>query len=176
MSRRPIVLFALLVAAVLLPERGWAQGWTQFASPDGSFRVSVPAPPTAEQPSTEQGVKTQAWTLRTDYGGYVFAYSDYPSIPDANAELQSSMKNFASEMSAKIVTQRPFTFKAARGDMLPALDFTYASDAAGGAGRIVVDGNRAYMWTIVIGKGHDRQEDTGRFMGSIAITAAVPAR
>ena len=174
MSSR-LVLFALLIVAAFVPERGWAQGgWTQFAPPDGSFRVAVPGVPNAEPPATQQGVKIFAWTVRADYGGYVFAYSDYPSVPDVDAELRASMTNFVSEMSGKVVTQRRNTFRAARGDMLPAMDFTYASETAGGTGRIVVDGNRVYMWTTVIGKDHDRQEDSARFMGSIAITA--PAR
>jgi hypothetical protein len=175
MSGRRLILFALLFVVALVPERGWAQaGWVQFTTPDGSFRVLVPAAPNAEEPSNEQGVRTFAWTLRTDYGGYVMAYSDYPAIPDAGAELQQSLRNFLAQMSARVVTQRSFQFKAARGDMLPALDFTYASDAAGGGGRIVVDGTRAYMWVTVIGKEHDRAADTARFLGSVAITA--PAR
>ena len=58
--------------------------------------------------------------------------------------------------------------------MLPAIDFTYASEDAGGSGRIVVDGRRVYMWVAVIAKGHDRSADSARFFGSIVITA--PAR
>jgi hypothetical protein len=175
MSSRRLVLFALCIVAALTPERGWAQaGWTQFSAPDGSFQVLVPGVPNAEPPAMQQGVKVFGWTLRTDYGGYVFAYSDYPSVPNVDAELQASMRNFANAMSAKVLTQRRLAFRAARGDMLPTMEFTYASEAAGGSGRIVVDGNRVYMWTTVIGKDHDRQEDAARFFGSIAITA--PAR
>ena len=39
------------------------------------------------------------WTLRTDYGGYGFACSDYPSVPSVDAELQASRRNFAHAMS-----------------------------------------------------------------------------
>lgn len=171
--RRPLLfLFAVLVVLPMAPERIWAQAWQRFLPPDRSFAVLLPGVPAPPKIENDSGVIVHSWVLRTAFGGYIFSYGDYPSVPNADEEIAATLRTFLTTTKSRARSQRRISFKAERGDALPALEFAYTmANGSRGSGKIVVDGRRVYMWVVVIGKGHNPRADTARYLASIAITA-----
>src|SRR5262249_54381131 len=70
----------LILLTAALPATGSARAdWVQFAPPDRSFSVFLPAAPGPEQVSAMGGAMTSFWVLEQAGIRYMMAFSDYKS-------------------------------------------------------------------------------------------------
>jgi regulation of enolase protein 1 (concanavalin A-like superfamily) len=174
---RRVFGLALLVASALASAPASAQvAWQTISSKEGQFTVELPTKPTINQTRSRKGdgnVKTILLGCKTDAGVYLAYKVVMPTSivkGTEDAELDAERDGMAKEWKGKVIAER----KIKAGDKV-GRDFTIQGKPEKGEGTLTIrireylSGNSVYLVAVVSAPNRELPEDTGRFLGSLAI-------
>jgi hypothetical protein len=159
-----------------------ATGWTAFKSPEGNFSILMPEEPERTiEPFSHARFKGAAKSHRfVSFDGrrlYVVAFVDFPPEfkADPEFELSNSRTIFLEKLNAKLGSSKRIEFASARGDAVPAEEFT-AADRKNFDYQVltVFDGRRPIQLAAGIPKSEkaDAAEDVKNFFASFKLEPA----
>ena len=176
-------VFALAFVAVLALTAAPASAqdaWETVTSKEGQFTVELPGKPTINQARVRKGVggdvKTVLLGCQNDAGAY-FAYKII--LPTSivkgteDAELDAERDSMAQEWKGTVIAEK----KVRAGDKI-GRDFTIRGKPDKGAGTLTIRvreylaGNSVFLVAVISLPNRELPEDTGRFLGSLALGAA----
>ena len=161
-----------------------AADWETVTSKEGQFTVALPGKPTVNKTRTEKGTGGDMKTVILGYegeGGYYLAYRCI--VPTAivkgaeNAELDAERDSMAKEWNGKVMAER----KIRAGEKV-GRDFTIRGIPSKGKGILTIrmreylSGNSVYIVAVISLPNRQLPEDTGRFLGSLAIDGVCAGR
>ncbi|MBV9123326.1 MAG: hypothetical protein JO112_08215, partial [Planctomycetes bacterium] len=172
-----VVSAFLLLAGLTCGEASAQAPWEQVTSTEGNFSLEMPVPPSIHRTLTRKNAAGVTRELeigcRTDTGIYQVYRIDFPTAIVRGAEqamLNMVRDEFADDWNGKVISQ-----KQVRAGNRIGRDFTIRGKPAEEIGvltlraRMYLDGKSIYL--VLVGSAPNRElpEDTGRFLGSLAI-------
>lgn len=172
MPTRLLAVWMLLAVAFLAAVPASAQGWTEYRSEAGRFRVVLPgAPQEKSDPVTEGPAAPGTNHIVSAIANrqvFLVAYSDYrPDFTfDSTAELNANRDNFVKGIEANLLTTGPATTSGITGIEItaekPGQFFV--------RGRIFNRGKRPYMIAVMVPFDQRTAPEIARFLDSFAFT------
>jgi regulation of enolase protein 1 (concanavalin A-like superfamily) len=177
-----VATFALVLAAVSGPPALAQSMWETVTSKEGPFTVEMPKKPSFSRTQTRKGpdgaVKVFMTGCDTPAGGYIAYRIELPTAVVKGAEdaqLDSERDSFAKEFNGKVISE-----KKVRAEGKLGRDFTIRGKPGEEPGvvtirvRLYLVGKAVYAVMVVSAPNRELPEDTGRFLGSLAIGTTKP--
>ena len=182
--RYPSVLLALVLLAAGFAPATAQTPWEAVISKEGQFTVQMPTKPDINKTRTRKGkggtVKLLTIGCKTESGVYLVYRIDLPTSVVKGAEeveLDAARDDLAQEWNGKVLSE-----KKVKAGLRIGRDFTIRGTPALETGvmtsrvRLYLDGKSMYAVMVVAALNRELPEDTGRFLGSLAIgTDKAPA-
>jgi regulation of enolase protein 1 (concanavalin A-like superfamily) len=172
-----LALGAMLALVVTHAPAADKNEWETVNSKEGQFTVEMPEKPSINQARTRKGVggnvKTVLVGCKTDGGIYIVYKIIQPATivkGTEDTELDAERDGLAKEWKGKVTAE-----KRIRAGTKIGRDFTIRGKPEKGEGtstirvREYLDGNSIYLIAVVSPPDQELPEDTGRFLGSLAI-------
>jgi regulation of enolase protein 1 (concanavalin A-like superfamily) len=169
--------FALALAVLWSVEASAQNSWESVTSKEGQFAVEMPVKPTLNRTRTRKGPEGTSKIIiiaaRTDSGVYMVQKIEFPTPIVKGAEeaaLNSERDEWAQEWNGKVIGE-----KKVRAGLRSGRDFTIRGKPAEETGVLTIrvreylDGKAIYAVMVVSAPNRELPEDTGRFLGSLAI-------
>ncbi len=168
---------AFVLTLALMQSRSSADDWQKVESKEGDFTIEMPVKPTVNKSRVRKGasgeVKTTLIGCATEGGIY---YVQKVVIPTSivkgteDAELDAERDDWAKEWNGKVIEE-----KKVRADNKVGRDFTIRGMPDKKKATVTLrvreylSGNSIYVVGVISLPNRELPEDTGRFLGSLAI-------
>jgi regulation of enolase protein 1 (concanavalin A-like superfamily) len=167
----------LVLTAIILTPSSAQDAWKSVTSKEGQFTVEMPEKPTINETKTRKAaggnVKSVVLGCVTEAGVYIAFKIILPTAlvkGTEEAELDSERDALAKEWKGKVIEE-----KRIRAGNKIGRDVTIRGKPEKGEGTLTIrlreylDGNAVYMIAVISIPNRELPEDTGRFLGSLAI-------